>query len=173
MPQNTKKSLSRPNVTAKNIAMGGLGGGAAAALALALVFLPNDEGKRNVGYADLASVPTICWGHTGADVRIGERKTDAECKALLEGDAAAHLRGALRCSPELADHPNQLAAVTRLTFNIGVASYCKSSIARLFHARQWRAACDRFLAYRFAGGKEVRGLLLRRQRERAMCLTGL
>jgi lysozyme len=63
--------------------------------------------------------------------------------------------------------------VTRLTFNIGVRGYCTSSIARHFAAGRWREGCDRFLAFRYAGGREIRGLLLRRQRERAQCLQGL
>jgi len=173
MPDQPQPRYPAPKLSAKAKIGGGLGAGALAALGLAMAFLPSDEGKRNVSYADIIGVPTSCYGHTGADVRIGERKTDAECKTLLRDDAAKHLQGAMRCSPGLVDHPNQLAAVTRLTFNIGVAGYCKSSIASLFNAGQYRAACDRFLAYRFAGGHEVRGLLRRRQRERAQCLAGL
>jgi lysozyme len=33
-------------------------------------------------------VPTICYGHTGPDVKFGDRKTPDECMALLEGDVA-------------------------------------------------------------------------------------
>lgn len=152
-----------------------LGGTAviAAALTLAIAGLREDEGKRNTGYADIAGVATICFGHTGPDVRPGQYRSDAECETLLRRDAQAHLAGALACSPELAERPNQLAAVTRLTFNIGVAGYCRSSIARHFAAGRWRQGCDRFLAFRFAGGRPVRGLLLRRQRERTLCLAGL
>jgi len=145
----------------------------AAALALAIVGLKADEGKRNTSYVDIAGVPTACYGHTGPDVKPGQVRTDAQCETLLREDARAHMAGALACSPMLADHPNQLAAVTRLTFNIGVRGYCRSSIARHFAAGRWRPGCDRFLAFRYAGGREVRGLLLRRQRERALCLTGL
>ncbi|MDR6128778.1 GH24 family phage-related lysozyme (muramidase) [Sphingomonas sp. SORGH_AS802] len=145
----------------------------AAALALAIVGLKADEGKRNTSYVDIAGVATACYGHTGPDVKPGQVRTDAQCETLLREDARAHMAGALACSPMLADHPNQLAAVTRLTFNIGVTGYCRSSIARHFAAGRWRPGCDRFLAFRYAGGREVRGLLLRRQRERALCLTGL
>ena len=171
MAQDDNKKPSKLSTKAKIGA--GLGGGALAALSLALVYLPTDEGKRNVDYLDIAKVPTACYGHTGPDVIVGKYRTDPECKLLLQEDAQKHLIGALKCSPGLADRPNQLAAVTRLTFNIGVAGYCKSSVARLFNAGQYRAACDRFLAFRYAGGREVRGLLLRRQRERQQCLSGL
>lgn len=145
----------------------------AAALTLAIAGLREDEGKRNTSYVDIAGVATSCFGHTGPGVRTGQHRSDAECETLLRRDAQAHLAGALACSPELAERPNQLAAVTRLTFNIGVAAYCRSSVARHFAAGRWREGCDRFLAFRFAGGRAVRGLLLRRQRERALCRTGL
>ncbi|RSU46356.1 glycoside hydrolase family protein [Sphingomonas sp. S-NIH.Pt15_0812] len=145
----------------------------ATALALAVVGLKADEGKRNTSYLDIVGIPTACYGHTGPDVRPGQVRTDAQCETLLRADARGHMAGALACSPMLADHPNQLAAVTRLTFNIGVRGYCRSSIARHFAAGRWRQGCDCFLAFRYAGRREVRGLLLRRRRERALCLTGL
>lgn len=145
----------------------------AAALAMAVAGLKPDEGKRNVSYLDIVKVPTSCYGHTGPDVVVGQYRTDAQCELLLTEDAREHMMGALACSPELATRPDQLAAVTRLTFNIGVRGYCRSSIARNFAAGRWRAGCDGFPAWRYAGGREIRGLLLRRQRERAQCLTNL
>lgn len=162
---------------AKIAGAGTLGAGAIAALAMAVAALPADEGKSNASYLDIAKIPTECFGHTGPEVRLGARKTDAQCLALLNGDAEIHLRGALKRSPQLADRPYQLAAVTRLTFNIGVAGYAGSTIARRFDAKDWRGGCDGFLAWDKARVKghlvKVRGLTLRRQRERAMCLTGI
>lgn len=158
-------------------AIGALGAGAIAALAMAVIALKPDEGKRNVSYRDIAGIPTSCYGHTGPDVRVGQYRTDAQCEALLKKDAETHMRGVLRCTPGLADRPHQLAAATRLAFNIGTSAYCRSTIARRFNAGAWRAACDGFTAWRFArvNGRmvEVRGLKLRRERERAACLTGL
>jgi len=172
-PAGERVSLWRSEAGAVTPKAAGRAAAIAAALALAIVGLKADEGKRNTSYVDIAGVPTACYGHTGPDVKPGQVRTDAQCETLLREDARAHMAGALACSPMLVDHPNQLAAVTRLTFNIGVRGYCRSSIARHFAAGRWRPGCDRFLAFRYAGGREVRGLLLRRQRERALCLTGL
>ncbi len=160
----------------KRIAIG-VGGAVAAALSIALPALMSDEGKRNVDYLDIARVPTACYGHTGRDVKVGRRRTDSECQALLSDDANVHMAGALRCTPQLADRPYQLAAVTRFTFNVGVAGYCRSTSAKWFAAGEWRRGCDALLAWDKArvNGRVVRvnGLALRRQRERAMCVTGL
>jgi lysozyme len=156
---------------------GGLAGSAAVALAMAVASLKIDEGKRSIDYLDIARVPTACYGHTGADVRVGRVRSDAECEAILTGDAARHLQGVLRCTPALHDRPYQLAAATRLAFNIGVSGYCGSIAARRFGAGNWRGGCDAFLSWdkaRVSGRLvRVRGLTLRRERERAQCLTGL
>lgn len=56
---------------------------------------------------------------------------------------------------------------------IGAGSYCRSTVARRFNAGNWRGGCDAMLAWKYAGGRLVRGLELRRQRERTMCMEGL
>ncbi|BCA57669.1 lysozyme [Sphingomonas sp. HMP6] len=163
--------------TPKQLVGGGLATGAALALAMAVATLKPDEGKRNVSYLDIAKIPTSCYGHTGRDVRVGQFRSDAECEALLTDDAKIHMAGVLRCSPQLADHPYQLAAMVRGSFNFGVGGYCRSTMRARFARSDWRGGCNALLAWDKAriNGRivPVRGLTLRRQRERAMCLTGL
>jgi lysozyme len=60
-----------------------------------------------------------------------------------------------------------------LAYNIGTGAYCRSSVDRQFDAGNWRAGCDAMLKWNKAGGREIRGLTQRRQRERAICLRGL
>lgn len=164
----------KPKVSTKTKIGGGLVGGAAIALALAIHGLKPDEGKSNVTYADIVGMPTACYGHTGAGTgTIGSRHTDAQCDALLSSDAQKAENAVLRCTPGLAGHPYQLAAATRLTFNIGAGAYCGSTIAKRFNAGQWQAACDGFSAWHYAGGRSIPGLVARRQRERTQCLTEL
>lgn len=171
MPEATSNARSR-------VAKGGAAAAAVAtALAIAVPALKTDEGKRNVSYDDVAGIKTVCYGHTGPAARQPGRRTDAECELLLAADAREHMDGALRCTPEIADKPAVLAAVTRLTFNIGVAGYCGSTIARRFKAGDLRGGCDAFLLWDKArvNGRvqQVRGLTNRRQSERAMCLQGV
>jgi lysozyme len=60
------------------------------------------------------------------------------------------------------------------TNNIGVGAFCRSSMARLANAGDLRGACNALMLYVNAGAKKnVRGLVLRRTDERAMCLEGL
>lgn len=152
---------------------GGLIGGAAIALVMAIAGLKPDEGKSNYTYLDVANLPTECFGHLDRAAKVGTYHTDAQCDALLSSDAQKAENGVLRCTPGLATHPYQLAAATRLTFNIGVNAYCGSTVAKRFNVGQWQAACDGFAAWHYAGGRSIPGLVARRQRERAQCLTEL
>lgn len=173
-------------------------GAAAAALLLAIV--PHEESGRTVSpqidaagsvrvehvsgrqylraYLDIAGIPTACDGITRG-VRMGQSFTEAQCTAKLIEEIEIHARGALRCAPSLArpGRDYQRAAAISLAFNIGVGGFCGSSVRRAFEAGQVAYACDRFLPWNKARVRgqlrPVRGLTLRRQREREICLTGL
>lgn len=169
--------------------------GASAAAALA-VMIAKDESGRTVdasvsrdgglvvehvsgpqyrrAYADIVGVWTICDGDT-KNVRPGMVETEAGCTARLERQLVAHAKPVLACVPGL-QHPsrqNQLIASVSLAYNIGTSGFCRSTVARRFNAGNWRGACDAMLMWNKAGGRVVRGLALRRERERALCLKGL
>lgn len=169
--------------------------GAGAAIALATL-IPHDESGRTVtasvdkggalvvahekgpqylrAYADIVGVWTICDGDT-KNVRPGMVETEAGCTARLERQLVAHAKPVLDCVPGLRDprRQNQLVASVSLAYNIGTAGFCRSTAARRFNAGNWRGGCDAFLMWNKAGGRAVRGLTLRRERERALCLKGL
>lgn len=146
------------------------GGAIAAMLAIATPFVAQWEGKRNDPYRDIVGVWTVCYGETRVPMR---RYTDAECEALLAKGLTEYAGPVLARNPELRGHPNQLAAAVSLSYNIGSAAYARSTVAKRFSAGEWRAACDGFLAWRYAGGREVKGLLNRRKAEREICLRGV
>ena len=63
-------------------------GFAALVLALAAPVVAYFEGYVPTTYADPIGIPTICYGHTGADVVAGRVASRAECETLLHGDLA-------------------------------------------------------------------------------------
>lgn len=128
------------------------------------------EGLRNEPYRDVAGILTVCVGETRVPMR---RYTDAECENMLADGLADFAEGVLERNPELRGHDPQLLAATSLAYNIGIGAYNRSTVARRFSAGDWRGACNAFLAWNRAGGREVRGLTLRRQKEREICLRGL
>ncbi len=123
-------------------------------------------------YLDAVKVPTACDGITRG-VRLGQTYTEAQCTALLEAELVEMARRVVACVPALYGRPNQAAASVSLAYNIGWPSFCKSTAARRFNAGQWTAGCDAFPMWKYAGGKVLRGLVLRRERERQLCRTGL
>lgn len=148
-------------------ALVGLIGLSAAAVLVPLV--QQWEGTEYQAYQDLAKVWTICTGDT-KDVAPGQVASPAECEARLERQLIAHAKPVLACVPALENRPNALAASSSLSYNIGPAAFCRSTAAKRFNAGQWKEGCDAFLSWRYAGGREIPGLLNRRKAERLICL---
>ncbi len=130
--------------------------------------------EHRTAYRDIVGVLTICDGDTKG-VRAGMVETREGCTRRLEQQLIAHAEPVMACVPTLREpgRDYQRAAAVSLAFNIGVSGFCRSTAAKRFRVRDWRGGCDAFLVWNRAGGKVVRGLTLRRQRERAICLRGL
>ncbi len=153
-------------------------GGALAAIigaAAAAVLVPTVqqwEGTRYTPYRDVAGIWTVCTGDTN-NVSPGRRYSRAECEQRLERQLIAHARPVMRCVPILRHHPNALAASSSLAYNIGVAGFCRSTIAKRFNRGDMVGACNGFLAWNKARVRgrlvAVRGLTNRRRAERMIC----
>jgi len=149
-----------------------LWGGSAALLALTAPFVMIWEGKRHAPYRDAVGVLTVCYGHTGADIVPGKRYTLDECNALLAADLEIARRHVTRCLPMPKPEPTE-AALISATFNIGPKVVCGSTLQRKALAGDWTGACAELARWKYAGGRELRGLVLRRADERALCEAGL
>ncbi len=132
------------------------------------------EGKVNKAYLDPANIVTICYGHTGPEVKLGQVKTNAQCDAILIEDIKVHRAGVLKCTSATLNQ-NQLDAVVDLTFNIGVSAYCKSTLARKLNANDYAGAAAEFPKWNKATVKGqlkvLPGLTVRRGRERQLFET--
>jgi len=145
------------------------------ALAVLAPLVMHFEGKRNVVYQDIAGIPTVCYGHTGGDVRPGQEYTDAQCVMLLFEDLLKHA-DALDClhadvRQRLTD--TQTAAFISFAYNIGVARFCRSTLAKKANAGYMHLACAELSRWNKVGKRPVAGLTRRRAAERALCEEGL
>lgn len=189
MPSNAPKSPAPSTAFAILAALVGVG--TASAL---LDDTRQDEGVRYVAYPDVGGRFTICSGTT-TGVKAGDKATPEECDAKTVADLTKAARLVLRVSPMLAKHHNQLRAVIRFQNNTG--KYPVSSAHRWFNAGNLRKGCDAMLAYNgvitldrpMKGAAQVRqlsnanghrryfnvirGLVNRRGREHAVCVSGL
>lgn len=154
--------MSNPSST--KLAAGGL----AAVLALAGGLIVKWEGVRYAPYRDAVGVLTVCYGHTGPDIVPGKRYTVAECNALLDKDMRIANATVRRCLP-MPMLVQIEASLTSATFNLGPRVVCGSTLQRKALANDWPGACAELSRWNKAGGRELKGLVLRRGDERAMC----
>jgi lysozyme len=151
--------------------LGGLGAVTAAGL-LAVQTVGGFEGLKLYAYRDVIGVWTACYGET-AGIKPGMKFSKATCDNMLVDSLVEHEQGMRACL----DAPDALpvkvyVADLSLAYNIGAGAFCKSSIAAYQNAGRIAASCERFLLYVKAGGKVVKGLVVRRRKERALCLEG-
>jgi lysozyme len=144
--------------------------------AAGLLLTQQSEGLRLTAYRDPVGIPTICYGHTGPDVKLGMRLTKQQCDDLLWQDIQTHQPVILQYRREncIKDAPltaNQRDALTDFIINVGTGKFCRSTMARKLAARDYIGAADEFPKWRYANGKVLPGLVKRRQRERDLFVT--
>lgn len=145
-------------------------------LAIAVPFVEAKEGMRLEAYLDIVGVPTICAGTTRG-VTMGMRKTLAECRAILRAEVREYRAGLHRYfTPGTRGKrltPHRDTAFTSLAINIGIAGAGGSTATRRLNGADIPGACDALAWFNKAGGRVIRGLVLRRAEERALCLIGV
>lgn len=128
------------------------------------------EGIRTSTYLDPVGIPTVCYGHTGPEVRLGQRYTLAQCEAILYEDIRKHRAGLNKCITRPLNQ-NQWDAVTSFAFNVGVSKSCSSTLVRKINRGDLAGAAAEFPKWKYAGGRVLNGLIKRRASERALFLA--
>lgn len=143
----------------------------AAVMLIATPLVAESEGLRLKAYLDAVGIPTICYGET-ENVALGDVKTMQECDTLL---AARLYYFALRVEWAVAQDmpPEMHAALASWTYNVGEGAMQKSTLVKLAHAGDFEGACNQLSRWVYAKGKRLNGLVIRREKERALCLSNL
>lgn len=151
-----------------------IAGGAAILLASAAMVstIRHDEGREYEPYRDIVGVWTVCDGITGPDVIHGKVYTDQECNALTIKNVEKHGSELLGCI-HVRITQGMYEALAGWAFNVGTGAACKSTAIRLINQGQFYAGCKDLLRWNRAGGRVVRGLTLRRERESEACIKGI
>ena len=144
---------------------------AATWLAICVGCVASFEGLRTVAYMDPVGIPTVCFGETDG-VRLGDKYTVEECRAMLGGRVAEFGAAVDRCvTAELP--PARKAALVSFAYNVGVGAFCDSTLVKKLNSGDTVGACDQLLRWTKARGIEWPGLVKRRQQERQLCLEGI
>jgi lysozyme len=152
----------------------GAGVGAMSAVALAVSIAAPAEGYVSYVYRDPVGVLTFCYGETqNANGLQGKHFSQQECKALLERRMAHYDQGNAACVPKWESLPVEVkGAFDSFSYNLGNATFCKSTARKLLLAGDIRGACHEMGKFIKAGGRVLPGLVKRRATEQMMCLRG-
>ena len=138
------------------------------ASAVALVGLAVHEGYRENAYLDIVGVATIGYGTTEG-VRLGDRTDPIKALERALSDMQK-FEGAIKQCVRVPLYQHEYDAFLSLSYNIGSGAFCRSTLVRKLNAGEYKYACDEILRWDRAGGKVVRGLTIRRQKEHKQCL---
>lgn len=132
------------------------------------------EGLELTAYLCPAGVWTIGYGHTSAAgdpvVRQGMTITQEEAEIILRQDLYKYKK-AVMSAVKVKMTDNQFGAFTSLCYNIGPGAFRKSTAVRRFNAGDVAGAAEALTWFNKSRGKVLRGLVRRREAERALFLT--
>lgn len=132
------------------------------------------EGFSATRYLCSGGIWTIAYGHA---IRKGEpwdsptaTITEEEATELLKQDVGVAERAVLRLiRVPLTD--NQFNALVSWTFNLGSGALQRSTLRSCLNREEYFEASNEFVKWCFASGRKVKGLYLRRLRERELFLS--
>lgn len=122
------------------------------------------EGLRLRAYLCPAGVPTIGYGSTGPDVKLGQVCTAEEAEARMQLDAGVFLAGALASVPTATTDGRQ-AALADFAYNLGLTRLRSSTLRRRALAGDWEGVRVELAKWVRGGGRVLPGLVARRQAE--------
>ncbi|MGL5965608.1 MAG: lysozyme [Kluyvera sp.] len=147
----------------------------AIAIASSLITGPtgNDglEGVRYKAYQDVVGIWTVCYGHTGNDIMLGKTYSKSECKSLLDKDLASVAK---QINPyiKVKIPDTTRGAIYSFAYNVGAGNFKTSTLLYKINQGDTKGACDQIRRWTYAGGKQWKGLISRREIEREVCLWG-
>ena len=148
--------------------------------------IKHHEGVKSTGYRCPARLWTIGVGHVidpnharvpfadrlNLELPAGWNRTlsQDEIDDILRKDLARFVAGVHRlCPGEMTQ--GQFDALVSFSFNVGLGSLQKSSLRMKHNRGDYEGAAEEFLKWSKAGGKVLKGLLKRREDEKALYLS--
>lgn len=121
------------------------------------------EGCKLTAYRCPAGVLTIGYGHTGADVKEGQKITQKKANELLKADVEKFEKHVNTYKKYYRFTQNEFDALVSFAFNIGNINQLTK-----YGKRNKGIIADKILQYTKAGGKTLSGLVKRRRAEHDM-----
>lgn len=136
--------------------------------AACLAGIASYEGYRGEAYLPTKNDrPTIGFGETKG-VKPGDRTTPERALVQLLKSTEAHAEAIRQCI-SVPLYQYEFDAFVSLAYNIGVGSFCKSTLVRRLNEGDYAGACGEILRWDRQAGRVLPGLKKRRQAEYAVC----
>ena len=131
------------------------------------------EGFVANAYLCPAKVWTIGIGTTvypnGVKVKKGDKCTEEQALKYLQHDLKSFEK-TVNDSVKVPLSQNQFDALVSLAYNIGSGAFKNSTLLKKLNAKDYAGAADQFPRWNKGGGKVLKGLVRRRDAERALFL---
>lgn len=125
------------------------------------------EGLSLDAYLCPAGIPTIGYGHTGKDVKLGMTCTQQQADEWLMEDFESACRD-VKAAVKVPLTDNQLDALGSFVFNLGINRISQSTLLKKLNAGDYQGAAQEFDRWVFAGKTKLKGLVIRRAAERKL-----
>jgi len=137
-----------------------------------LALIKQFEGCRLTAYKCVSTEKyyTIGYGHYGADVKAGMKISQAQAEAYLVADLVKfenYVNNPAYCPITASLNQNQFDALVSFTYNCGAGN-----LKTLCKGRSAAQIAEHITLYNKSGGKVLTGLVRRREKEKALFLTG-
>ena len=140
-----------------------------------LTSIATHEGYSSKAYRPLPpDVPTIGFGTTvypnGSPVQMGDRVTREQAMNYLKHDTQKFIKEMHRCI-KVPISQGEFEAYVSLTYNIGSGAFCRSTLVKKLNTYDYQGACKEILKWSYFKGKQLPGLVKRRNEEYRLCVS--
>lgn len=149
---------------------------AAGASAIAIALIAGFEGYSDKAYDDGVGVQTLGFGtirrEDGTPVRPGDRTDPVRAVVTMTKEADRIAKELADCIGPVPLYKHEWDAYISWAYNVGSAAACKSTLVKKLKQDppDYEGACKELLKWTKAGGRELPGLVKRRQAEYNMCI---
>jgi lysozyme len=163
--------MDRPNLSPHRTFVTGIG-----ASAIAVALIAGFEGYSGKAYDDGVGVQTVGFGTTrmadGTPVKPGDTITPQRAVVMLATEADHIAKELAACIGDVPLYKHEWDAFVSWAYNVGAAAACKSTLVKKLKATppDYEGACRELLKWTRAGGRELPGLVKRRQAEYRLCI---
>ena len=128
-----------------------------------ILLIKSFEGCRTVAYQDAVGVWTIGYGHT-IDVKEGMTITQHQCDVMLEVDIETYENYVNKYVIVFLTQ-NQFDALVSWVYNLGPTNLRNSTMLKVLNAGKYDEVSYQMQRWNRAGGKVLKGLVVRRKAE--------